>query len=183
MEATRCLRDEHEVILKVLDCFEIALGQAAESGRATREQFDPFVEFFQGFADKCHHCKEEDRLFPNMEKQGVPREGGPIGVMIHEHRQGRIHVRTIAEYLDAADGGDTGAWRMVMEHGQQFLDLLRNHIHKEDGVLFSMADQLIRGDDLTALNNAYSEAESAPAYCETLNRCRAVADQLVNQYL
>ena len=167
----------------MLECFEIALDQAAESGRATREQFGPFVEFFQDYADKCHHCKEEDRLFPNLEKQGVPREGGPIGVMIHEHRQGRIHVRTIAEHLDAADGGDAAAFRTVVEHGREFLDLLRNHIRKEDGVLFSMADQLIRGDDLTALNNAYSEAQAAPAYCETLNRCRAVADRLVDKYL
>ena len=57
MDATRCLRDEHQVILKMLDCFAIALQQARDSNTVSREAFDPFVEFFRSFADKCHHCR------------------------------------------------------------------------------------------------------------------------------
>ncbi len=89
MEATRCLRDEHQVILRVLDRFEIALALSEESGEVPRATYQPFLEFFRGFADLCHHCKEEDRLFPVLEKNGVPREGGPIGVMLYEHQLGR----------------------------------------------------------------------------------------------
>jgi hemerythrin-like domain-containing protein len=76
------------VILKVLDCFDLALQQARAGGTASREVFEPFLEFFRGFADKCHHCKEEDRLFPCMEARGIPREGGPIGVMLLGARPG-----------------------------------------------------------------------------------------------
>jgi hemerythrin-like domain-containing protein len=170
------------VILKVLDCFEIALGHARDSGRITREVFDPFVEFFRGFADKCHHCKEEDRLFPRMEQKGIPREGGPIGVMLLEHRQGRMHVGAIADSLPAADSGDPAAIETVHEHGGKFVELLRAHIDKEDHCLFGMAEQLIQGADLADLTGAYRDAEGEPGYGDTFSRCRAIADRLAETY-
>ena len=47
------------------------------------------MDFLSIFVDKCHHGKEEEFLFPALEAKGVKREGGPIGVMLHEHEQGR----------------------------------------------------------------------------------------------
>ncbi len=179
---TQCLRNEHQIILIVLSCFEIALGRARQSGCVRQAEFEPFVEFFRGFADKCHHCKEEDRLFPCLERKGIPREGGPIGVMIYEHEQGRRLVRTIAGALEAADSGDASAIRTILEHGQSYLELLRAHIGKENNVLFEMADQLVQGADLTDLVNTYNEAEKEPTYDDTYTKCRAIADRLLSEY-
>ena len=53
------------------------------------------------FADKCHHGKEEDVLFPELEKAGIARQGGPIGVMLHEHVSGREFIRRMSEALPA----------------------------------------------------------------------------------
>jgi hypothetical protein len=53
--------------------------------------------FFRNFADRCHHSKEEDELFPKMVEHGIPKEGGPIGVMLMEHDQGRAFVRGMSE--------------------------------------------------------------------------------------
>ena len=182
MEATQCLRDEHQIILKVLECFEIAIREAREANTVTRATFGPFVEFFRGFADKCHHCKEEDRLFPKMEGVGIPREGGPIGVMLAEHERGRLHVRTIDGLLDAAEGEDADAVNGVLLNGAQFLAMLREHIDKEDHCLFGMADQLIQSNALTELTTAYTEAEREPEYSATFNRCRAIANDLMEKY-
>ena len=154
----------------------------ASLGGASREVFEPFVEFFRGFADKCHHCKEEDRLFPRMEANGVARQGGPIGVMLLEHQQGRQHVRAIAEELEAADAGDAISVERVLDQGQKFLELLRGHIFKEDNVLFNMADQLIQGTDLTQLTESYDAAETEPEYQSTFGSCRAIADRLIQAY-
>ncbi|MCP3962537.1 MAG: hypothetical protein GY719_32250 [bacterium] len=178
MKATRCLREEHQVILRVLDGFEIALKRSGEKGEATRETYGPFLEFFRGFADRCHHCKEEDRLFPVLEKNGVPREGGPIGVMLYEHKLGRALVAEMTGCLDAADAGEAGGVRTLLEKGGEFLEMLRAHITKEDHVLFEMADQLTRGDDLAALLADYSDAESEPEYCATYARCSRLAERL-----
>lgn len=182
METTRCLRQEHQLILKVLDCFEIALADARQTPRVSSAAFTPFIEFFRGFADQCHHCKEEDRLFPQLERKGIPREGGPIGCMIREHQLGRAHVKAMDQAIGAADQGDQEAVRTVLDEGAAYLDLLRNHIAKEDNVLFEMADQLIQGEDLATLTAAYGEAESTPEYTGTLSRCRTIADELLKAY-
>ncbi len=182
MDATRCLRDEHQVILKVLDCFDIALQRSRTSGAVSREVFEPFLEFFRGFADKCHHCKEEGHLFPCMEGKGVPREGGPIGVMLQEHQQGRQRVRAMAEELETADAGDAVAVERVLDQGQKYLELLRAHIFKENNVLFNMADQLIREGDLARLAESYESTENEPGYQSTFGHCHDIADRLIQAY-
>ena len=76
----------------------------------TDEQGDPLdydlvaqcIIFFRLFADACHHGKEEDLLFTELEAQGMPRDAGPIAVMLDEHAQGRALVRTMAAALEQA---------------------------------------------------------------------------------
>lgn len=182
MQTTQCLRDEHQLILRVLDCFEIALADASEAGAASASVFDPFVAFFKGFADRCHHCKEEDRLFPTLERNGIPRDGGPIGMMLQEHEMGRSHIRAIAEALPASTNDDTDATQSVINHGYAFLGLLRNHIAKEDHVLFNMADQVVQGSDQAQLLDDYRAAEETDEYCKTIADCLAIAEQLTSQY-
>ncbi len=181
-DSTQCLRDEHQVILRVLSCFEIALQQSRDTGKAAREVFAPFVEFFRGFADKCHHCKEEDRLFPLLEAGGIPREGGPIGMMLKEHTQGRARVTAIAENLDAADAADNAAIETLLQNGEAFLVLLRGHIDKEDNCLFDMAPQALNADNVTAILRAYQEEEATEEYKERFSRCKAIAERLMQTY-
>jgi hemerythrin-like domain-containing protein len=182
MDATKCLREEHQVILRVLDCFDDAIRASRESGQVRRDVFGPFIEFFRGFADKCHHCKEEDRLFPVMEDNGFDREDGPLAIMIEEHRQGRMMVKEMADRLDAADAGDADAAKNLLDYGEMFQSMLRQHIEKEDGALFNMADQVTQGEDLSRLLTAYREAEDEDGYGDTYGRCWKIAERLAASY-
>lgn len=179
---TRALRDEHQVILKVLDCFEIALRRAGRAGVVTQGEIEPFVGFFRDFADRCHHCKEEDRLFPCLERCGMPHEHGPIAVMLHEHQIGRAHVRAVAAALPAANGGDEAAIKSVIREGGSFIDLLRNHIFKEDEVLFQMADDMIPDVERTHLADEYAQADGTPENRISLVQCRDLAEELCALY-
>src|SRR3972149_3104153 len=95
--ATHVLRQEHEAILRMLDAALQAARQLERSQPVEPGVLKGVVEFFQLFADKCHHTKEEDLLFPLLEKKGLPRAGGPVGVMLHEHELGRSLVFVMAE--------------------------------------------------------------------------------------
>lgn len=181
MSATKCLRDEHEIILGMIDCFEPALLQA-EAGEISNDDLLAFVDFFKGFADHCHHCKEEDQLFPTLESQGMPREGGPIGIMLHEHGIARRLTKFIGDALDAHIAGDETAMENFIDHGRQYIDLMRGHIGKENPILFSMADQVVHGDVLEKLEQAYEEVASGTEYCETMKRCKATADRFLETY-
>jgi hemerythrin-like domain-containing protein len=156
------LMDEHRVIEKVLDALERAADLEVPSGF-----YDRALEFCSAFADACHHAKEEDRLFPLLEERGIPRERGPVGVMCEEHVQGRAYIQ---QMRDAAAAGDFNRVRRV---SLMYVGLLRDHIAKEDNVLFAMARDVLGKGDLEKLAAEFTAAEK-PEW----SRYRAVADEL-----
>ena len=151
MKPTEILSSEHRVIERVLDCLEAIVRQAKAAGRLEPQPARDAVAFFRDFADRCHHGKEEAHLFPALEAKGFPRQGGPTGVMLREHEQGRTHVRGMAEAIDAAATGDAAALGQFIEHAKGYLALLREHIYKEDHVLFQLADRTLSEADQQAL--------------------------------
>ncbi len=159
MKPTDILMQEHQVILGVL---EAALQEARTmdaTGEVDAERLDKMVEFFRSFADHCHHAKEEKELFALMEQRGLPAEGGPISVMLTEHDEGRRHVRALAEAAALAREGDTSAAASAARELQAFVKLLRNHILKEDTVLYPLADQILTDEDQSKLAEAFERIE------------------------
>ena len=143
MKATDILVEEHDVIQHVLTILETA-AQRMEQGHTLRPGF--FVdaaEFIKGFADGCHHRKEEGVLFKAMVAHGLPSDGGPIGVMLAEHEQGRLYTRAMRAAALKLEAGDESARRDVILNARGYAALLRQHIAKENGILFPMANQVI----------------------------------------
>ena len=143
MKPTEILSGEHRVIEQVLNCLEAIVRQARSAGRLDRQSAKDAVAFFRNFADRCHHGKEEAHLFPALEAKGFPRDGGPTGVMLYEHEQGRAHVRGMDENIEAAAAGDPAALERFVEHAEGYVALLREHIYKEDHILFQLADRTL----------------------------------------
>ncbi len=154
--ATEVLSAEHRVIEKVLDALE-KLADAGE--RAAPANWQKALDFLRNFADKCHHMKEENLLFPALEEHGIPRDGGPIGMMLAEHEEGRAHVRAMAAALDNAPG-NPDAWQALRRRATSYIRLLREHIVKEDEVLFQMADGVLNGDEQKKLLREFEEHEA-----------------------
>lgn len=155
------LRQEHRVIERVLDVLEALLDRHARGEPLATDALETCVTFFRLFADACHHAKEEDLLFPVLEERGVPRDGGPIGVMLYEHRVARGLVQRMGEALDRLEG-DAPAEAEVERAGREYIDLLRQHIAKEDNVLFQIGDQVMSETD---------QRDLAASFCEV--GCRA----------
>jgi hemerythrin-like domain-containing protein len=134
MKPTEVLKNEHRVIERMLSVLERAMERELNV-----EDLERMIDFFKNFADKCHHGKEEDMLFPEMEKAGVPREVGPIGVMLMEHTQGRNFIKGMVEAIsEIRDGRDSRD--KFIENAKNYISLLREHIQKEDNILFNIAE-------------------------------------------
>ncbi len=131
------LRSEHQVILRVMNVLKDLVDRSERGEAFEREAFSTCVEFFRLFADACHHAKEEDLLFPVLEARGIPGEGGPIGVMLYEHRLARRFTQDMADALDALARGEEEAKQRFRVAAHQYVELLTNHIDKEDSVLFN----------------------------------------------
>jgi hemerythrin-like domain-containing protein len=143
MQATQILMDEHRVIERVIASLEAATSSLAQ-GKTVRPGFYlDAADFIKGFADGCHHRKEEGVLFTAMAAAGMPTQTGPIAVMLAEHEQGRAYTRGMRQAAERLQAGDEPARADVIRNARGYAALLRQHIAKEDGVLFPMADQVI----------------------------------------
>jgi hemerythrin-like domain-containing protein len=143
MRALEQLKAEHGAIKSMLRILE-EICRRLESGATTdSKHLEQVVEFIKVFIDKCHHAKEEDALFPEMERAGVMREGGLINVMLEEHFIGRQYATGMAEAVDKYKGGDRKASSGVIENARNYILLLIQHIEKEDNVLYPMAEARI----------------------------------------
>lgn len=168
------LMDEHRVIERVLDAMERML----DEGVIDREFTLGAVDFIRNFADGCHHAKEEDHLFPALERAGVPREGGPVGCMLHEHEQGRLFVGQMTSSLDAAVAGRSDAIDAFRRAATGYISLLRQHIQKEDNILFVMAERALDCERKKELIAGFERSEEAtPGKHE---KYLALADRLAN---
>jgi hemerythrin-like domain-containing protein len=145
------LRDEHRVILRALDLLETAAGRPAGGAHVPDAWWAELAAWFADFADRNHHGKEEGALFPAMVKAGVPQEGGPVGVMLAEHAEGRALVRTLA----------AGSEAERVRAAREYVALLRAHIAKEHDVLFPLADAVLEGPTLRAIGREFDDVETA----------------------
>ena len=160
MKPTEELSHEHQAILEMIE----VLGQMAdrlEAGRAVDAiDLEQAVEFIRIFADKCHHAKEEGHLFPEMEKAGIPRERGPIGVMLAEHEEGRKHVTAMSGALAGIRKGDRKAAQTFADAARGYGELLSQHILKDDRVLYPMADARLSPGQQESLEACFADIET-----------------------
>lgn len=182
MLPTSILSDEHRVIEVVLTCLERMSDQALVQGRLDQAAADQAVDFLRSFADRCHHGKEENQLFTLMEQKGVPREGGPIGVMLHEHEQGREYIRGMAASSAAAGRGDAQALQVFAANTRGYVNLLRAHIHKEDHILFPMAARVFDAEDENRLISAFETVEKEHMGVGTHEKYLALARSLAEKF-
>jgi len=159
MRPTDTLKNEHRAILLMLEVAESVSRKLEAGEKVPAEHLNKIVGFIQGFADKCHHAKEEDLLFPAMEKTGVPRQGGPIGVMLVEHTEGREYVRKMKEASEKYAAGDRTAGLRFAENARQYAALLSQHIHKEDNILYPIADARLSPQTQVGLEKDFERVE------------------------
>ena len=159
MKPTDILKNEHKAILLMLEVVESVSGKLEVGENIPAEHLTEIVDFIQGFADRCHHAKEEDLLFPAMEKAGIPRQGGPIGVMLIEHTEGREYVRKMKDAAEKYAAGDKKAGVRFAENARGYAALLSQHIHKEDNILYPIADARLSPKTQAGLEKDFERVE------------------------
>jgi hemerythrin-like domain-containing protein len=177
------LRHEHEAILKMLEVTEKMANRLERDEAVRQEVLANLQEFFRLFVDQCHHGKEEDLLFPLLEQKGIPRTGGPIGVMLHEHEEGRALVREMGDAAEARESGPTGAGSRWAGAARGYVGLLRGHIEKENNVLFMMAERVLSPREQEQLAEDFEKLEVEKMGVGTHERLHAMMDKMLVEFL
>lgn len=173
------LMNEHRLIERVTASLEAYAGALPTGSTPDRARVAEFAGFFRRFADALHHGKEEDLLFKAMVDRGFPLDGGPIGVMLHEHEIGRAHVRAIAAIGEAAGAATPAEAEAFVLHATSFGPMLRAHIQKEDGILYPMALRILPSFELARLEDQYAAFEEASIGAGVKAELHALGERLV----
>lgn len=153
--ASEELMNEHEGILHGITILEKMTNLVDAHASVSLADIESMIEFLSLFADKCHHGKEEGILFPAMEKYGIPNERGPIGQMLLEHVEGRKFIQGLRASI--SDGCLNAS--PFVSNARGYINLLRAHIQKENGVLFPLGDKAIPEAEQQKILKAFDEHE------------------------
>lgn len=160
VKPTEVLRHEHKIILIALTAMEKQAKAIEATGKVDGDKTDKILVFFRNYADRCHHTKEEKHLFVALELRGMSHIVGPIAVMLAEHQHGRNRLKAVNDALERARAGDRPMIKQVRENLAAYVKLLKEHIAKEDNVLFVMAEKVLTHQDQKNLSAAFEKVEA-----------------------
>lgn len=144
----RKLVAEHRWILRWAALIPFVIQHADLDTAEGRQLVLDGVEFIRAYADQFHHSKEEDILFryfsPDMDI---------IQAMLTDHETAREHVCAIVAAVEARDSAAAG------EHLLAYADLLREHIRKEDDILYPWMDRLLLDSQVGQMYAQFSEVD------------------------
>jgi hemerythrin-like domain-containing protein len=178
MRPTEVLSSEHRVIERVLDVLDELARLARANKSIDLDLAAKTLRVLRTFADECHHGKEEQKLFPRLEQRGLPKHVGPMAVMLHEHEVGRAAIRALGNALEAGKRGEAAAPGAFALHAGEYTTLLRDHIAKEDQVLFPMAESMFTEADRADLMRQFAEVESKELAAGTHEEMLRLVDEL-----
>jgi DUF438 domain-containing protein len=152
------LTTDHETTEKVFEAVDRAL--AAPEGPPAALLADA-LEYFKGYVDGCHNKKEENHLFPLIERRGIPRGGGPLGVMLMEHDQSRQVLPRLVEVAERYLSGHREVLDDLRAAFGEYSSLLKNHFWKENDILYPMARRVMTDADAQAVIAGIEDTEAA----------------------
>lgn len=143
------LVSEHESILCFLDTLEMVNKtiQGMDSYDCEREEFKKLTHIAEHLiAAELHHQREEEILFPELESRGLH---GPPMMMRQEHVQLRQYKQQLKELAaDPAQLEFNEFKRQLDETVEFILPMLREHIFKENNILYPAAVEVIEDENI-----------------------------------
>lgn len=187
MRPTELLKEEHhgvKLALRILDRLGDRLAGSPGTGDETyATDLAKLLDFFRVFVDKCHHAKEEEVLFPALLAAGLPRDGGPVQVMLAEHATGRKLVSDMYAALANYRSGAPGAIDAFTLAADGYAQLLTDHIAKEDNVLYPIADARLSEEVQAGMIEAFESIETERIGLGTHEQFHAMLKEFKSAYL
>jgi len=160
-DISAALVTEHLLIKRMLALIERFAPLTATGQFSDWQFYLDGVDFIRHYADRFHHAKEEDVLFEALVANGMPRQNSPVAAMLMEHDQGRLYVQAMEAGALKAAAGEAGQEKLIAENALAYAALLREHISREDEILYPLAERVLPEAVRPAITAGYRRAEAA----------------------
>jgi len=154
--------EEHQVILQSLEDLSVVLADLKI--RKNFDEFGPGLERLKVITHHLveaenHHQREEEALFPHIEKHDISE---PPKIMRMDHVEFRKRKKKLYQIAHNPDGTDFTTFQAkVAELGGYLSRELASHIFKENNILYQIALQVLTPE----------EWDGVKAHCDKIGYC------------
>jgi hemerythrin-like domain-containing protein len=135
------LTAEHKTMLRIADVLNSMSKKTAEQSEYNPQDVEALFHILCWFGDELHQAKEEGALFPVFTKRCNASEFAAVRHMLFEHEQDRSLMSGIADAIARSNAPQ------FAEYAERLAMILRNHIFKEDNILFEMISAKLSSED------------------------------------
>ncbi|MEA2069977.1 MAG: hemerythrin domain-containing protein [Asgard group archaeon] len=148
---------EHRLIERMIDLMKKVLKSTEKTQKIDPKFIDMAVEFIRTYADRCHHGKEEDILFKELQKKKLDKKHEKVmNELIEEHIWARKTTSKLVEANNAYREGKISYINEIINLLRKLVEFYPNHIIKEDDHFFKPVMDYFSEDELAEiLSNEY----------------------------
>jgi len=152
---------EHRLIEKMITLLEKECTTIKESGTVNTHFIVTSVDFFQTYADRTHHGKEEDILFQALSKKNLTAEHKKIMErLIADHAKARAIVQALSAANQRVIHSDLSATQDIVTNIEKLVELYPPHIRVEDKDFFFPCMTYFSKGELQHMLQAFWEFDS-----------------------
>jgi len=139
------LLEEHRNIDKLLLVLERELEVFDRSEEPDYEVLRAVIQYFQDYPENCHHPKE-DMVFEKL-KMRDPAAAARVGDAEDDHKIETLRLHRLVEAVEDILAGREFLRQTFHDVVRDFIEHQRQHMDKEEQLLFPAAVQGLRPDD------------------------------------
>ena len=124
---------------------------------------ESILRFLRVYGDDYHQLKEESALFPELMRNCISKEAA-LRQMLFEHDQERSLVAALEDALYTRKGKE------FVLFATRFVALIRNHILKEDYILFDIVERSLSAEQDEKIISEFGKFKVDPAQLDELRR-------------
>jgi hemerythrin-like domain-containing protein len=145
IDAIETLREEHNNIEMLLRILQREVDVFARGDRPNYELILAVIDYFKDYPDRCHHPKE-NLIFAKL-KLRDPLAVAKIGDLEAEHREESVRLQRVAEMIERVLNEEDLTRQSVTDTIRDFIDREREHLAKEENLMFPAALDALRSED------------------------------------
>jgi hemerythrin-like domain-containing protein len=177
MKSTKLLMADHEIILRALLVLDEMVMETEHGKEINNDDIRSLLTFFRDFADGCHHVKEEAIFFPALMQASRAFQDGPLSIIGYEHKHGRALTSTMSESLDRDKKED------FLMYAHRYIDLMTEHMDKENDVLFDIANQTLSDEEDDKVADDFERFGKTTIGMQTQECAHDMIESLASKYL
>lgn len=174
------IRDEHRSISAILHGMEYLVDRVrTRKARIDPRVFSAMIYYLDTFSERMHHPKEDRYLFKAMRSRGA-EAAAVVADLEKEHAAGGEALKRLEQSLVRYEEGGDKEFPAFAEAVARFVGGYRDHMHKEEHIVFPLAQRLLSAQDWAAIDRAFEENRDPLAAQRDSRDFEKLFDRIVN---